>query len=154
MFLNRRGPSGSNVKGEFRRTCSKSAPLISIAPGSAPAWMRAARLTPSPIKSSPDSITSARCNPKRICIPTSVFSASALRISTAQRSAFTGLAKSARTASPIVLKTRPPRSPTFHAPSQLRSRSAPLSPPRWLPSSLNNQRHLRQESLRDDASSK
>ena len=35
MFLNWRAPNESKVNGELRRTCSKSAPLISIAPGSA-----------------------------------------------------------------------------------------------------------------------
>ena len=54
------------MNGELRRIWSNSTPLTHTAPGAAACWMRAARLTPSPMRSSPCTATSARWRPKRI----------------------------------------------------------------------------------------
>ena len=95
----------------MRRICSNSAALRSIAPGSAACWMRAATLTPSPIRSSPSTMhvgqVQAETHRKRPVLALVQPAPTRRESPTAQRTAFIGLANSASTASPIALKRRP-----------------------------------------------
>ena len=85
-------------------------------PGAAACWMRAARLTPSPRRSSPCTATSARWRPKRIFSGSTSdpsMPASATPISTAHLSALIGLGNSASVASPALLNILPSSEATF-----------------------------------------